>query len=97
GCGGGGGSTPAFTSMCRGSGPGRTLLSGLRASPVLDGAVMRTERAFPRLTAAPGGDQGADVVNPDEPADGWSTSTGETVGTLCAKASSSAACLEKVE
>ena len=54
---GGGGPTPAMTSMCGPSGPtGADILQGMRATPAVDGAMYRTESAF-----------GAD----EQPADGW--------------------------
>ncbi len=91
---GGDGPTPDFTSLCDVENVA-SLLAGLRASPEIDGAVMRTEHAFPLLESA-GGNEGG-VVNPDEPADGWKATSGETVGALCSKASNQAACLATVE
>src|SRR4051812_12826115 len=47
--GGGGGPLPTFTSLC-GKTPelGGSFLTNLHASPEIDGAVMRSELAFPR-------------------------------------------------
>jgi hypothetical protein len=97
--GGGGGNAdggvtiPAgFTSFCNGgSGTERSFLQGLKASPAIDGAIMRNESAFTRLAAAGGGS----VPPMDELGDAWTGTDGEQVGTLCATATNPSACRDK--
>ena len=100
--GGGGGNTdggvtfPAgFTSFCGANGPTnqRTFLQGLKTSPAIDGAVMRSESAFTRLTT--GGAGGTSNPPMGELGDAWTGSNGEQVGTLCAKATNPSACRDK--
>lgn len=78
---GGGG----YVSACN-PGP-TTYLSWLKG---VDGAVERRETAFPILTYGT-------VTNPDDGDDQWKATIGQTTGSLCQRASDSAACLAKVE
>ena len=94
----GGGPTPVFTTLCNGPGHGpntRTFLAGLHATPELDGAVMRSESAFPR-TSSPG-QPGGVTGDPNAVADEWTATNGDAVGAMCAKASNPSACLAKVQ
>ena len=95
--GGGGGTVPVFTSMCgQAPAPQSSLLANLRTSPELDGAVMRSEAAFPRLTS-PNPGNGNVVPSPEAVGDQWKGTNGEARGTMCAKASNPSACLAKVQ
>jgi hypothetical protein len=93
----GGGLIPTFTSLCdqtpelQGS-----FLTNLHATPEIDGAVMRSESAFPRSgTSQPG--NGNVAPNPELVGDAWSGTNGEAKGALCTKASNPAACLAKAQ
>lgn len=83
-----------YASACT-KGNSYSLLSGLKASPEIDGAIMRTEMAF---RSTKGFSNGGGVTGDGAPEDGddWKATNGETVGSLCSKATNQADCLDKV-
>ena len=92
--GGGGGVQPTYATACAKT--NKSFLQGLNVTPPIDGAVMRSEQAFP-LSGSP--DFSGGVVGGGEPEDGdaWQGSDGERVGALCSTATNAAACLSKVQ
>ena len=93
--GGGGGTQPVFTTLCAKDISGVSFPDGLKAAPLLDGAVTRSESAFlaPNVSMSNGGVTGE---VPPERGDDWKATNGKVTGTLCATASDKAACEKKV-
>ncbi|MBX3230723.1 MAG: hypothetical protein KIT84_00790 [Labilithrix sp.] len=78
--------TPGTTTYASACTTQKTFLEGLTTTPPIDGAVVRTEAAYPPLPA-PAVDDGDDL---------WTSTQGDAAGSLCATASDKAACLDKV-